>query len=93
MITDVTATINSLLCTGVIITLLFYRRSETSRHRLWISRLAGTILVAYGSVPLAYLCGIYPQSSWPIVLANLLVLISLLSVRGNVARLVDLLRQ
>nr|WP_276514373.1 phage holin family protein [Enterobacter hormaechei] len=52
-----------MLCTGVVITLMFYRRGD-SRHRPWISRLAWLITVTYSAVPLAYLCGIYPHSSW-----------------------------
>ncbi|WP_262351646.1 phage holin family protein, partial [Klebsiella pneumoniae] len=50
------------------------------------------ITVIYSSVPLAYLCGIYPYSSWPTIAANIMILVVLLSVRGNVARLVDALR-
>ncbi|WP_251366902.1 phage holin family protein, partial [Escherichia coli] len=50
------------------------------------------ITVTYSAVPLAYLCGIYPHSSWPIIVANTIFLSVLVSVRGNVARLVDHLR-
>ncbi|MDK6836378.1 phage holin family protein, partial [Klebsiella pneumoniae] len=50
------------------------------------------ITVIYSSVPLAYLCGIYPYSSWPTIAANIMILVLLLSVRGNVARLIDVLR-
>lgn len=57
-----------------------------------ISR-AWLITVTYSAVPLAYLCGIYPHSSWPIIVANTIFLSVLVSVRGNVARLVDHLRQ
>ncbi|MCP6629646.1 phage holin family protein, partial [Klebsiella pneumoniae] len=31
-------------------------------------------------------------SSWPTIAANIMILVVLLSVRGNVARLVDVLR-
>lgn len=58
VLNDPTATINALLCAGVVITLMFYRRGD-SRHRPWISRLAWLITVTYSAVPLAYLCGIY----------------------------------
>ncbi|WP_096219047.1 phage holin family protein, partial [Enterobacter hormaechei] len=69
----------------------FYRRGA-SRHRKWVSRLAWLITVVYSSVPLADLCGIYPHSSWLTITANVLILTALVSVRGNVARLIDLLR-
>nr|WP_215424604.1 phage holin family protein [Escherichia coli] len=81
-----------MLCACVVITLMFYRRGD-SRHRPWVSRLAWLITVTYSAVPLAYLCGIYPHSSWPIIVANTIFLSVLVAVRGNVARLVDHLRQ
>ena len=91
VLNDPTATINALLCAGVVLTLMFYRRGD-SRHRPWISRVAGLITVTYSAVPLAYLCGIYPHSSWATIGANVIFLSVLVAVRGNVARLVDLLR-
>ena len=91
VLNDPTATLNALLCAGVVITLMFYRRGN-SRHRPWISRLAWLITVLYGAVPLAYLCGIYPHWSWPTIGANIIFLSVLVAVRGNVARLVDHLR-
>nr|WP_276519300.1 phage holin family protein [Enterobacter hormaechei] len=80
-----------MLCAGVVITLMFYRRGD-SRHRPWISRLAWLITVTYSAVPLAYLCGIYPHSSWATIAANIIFLSVLVAVKGNVARLVDHLR-
>lgn len=91
ILNDPTATLNALICAGVVLTLMFYRRGD-SRHRKWVSRLAWLITVIYSSVPLAYLCGIYPHSSWPTIGANIMILVALLTVRGNVARLVDALR-
>ncbi|WP_326471531.1 phage holin family protein [Enterobacter wuhouensis] len=88
---DPTATINALLCSGVVLTLMFYRRGE-SRHRPWVSRLAWLITVTYSAVPLAYLCGIYPHSSWATIAANIIFLSVLVAAKGNVARLVDHLR-
>ena len=91
VLNDPAATINALLCAGVVITLMFYRRGD-SRHRPWISRLAWLITVTYSAVPLAYLCGIYPHSSWATIAANIIFLSVLVAVKGNVARLVDHLR-
>ncbi|EOD9898951.1 phage holin family protein, partial [Enterobacter hormaechei] len=50
------------------------------------------ITVTYSAVPLAYLCGIYPHSSWATIAANIIFLSVLVAVKGNVARLVDHLR-
>lgn len=91
VLNDPTATINALICAGVVVSLMFYRRGE-SRHRPWISRLAWLITVIYSAVPLAYLCGIYPHSSWLTITANLIILTALVAVNGNVARVVDILR-
>lgn len=91
VLNDPSATINALICAGVVITLMFYRRGE-SRHRKWVSRLAWLITVIFSSVPFAYLCGIYPHASWLTISANLIILAALVYVRGNVARLVDTLR-
>ncbi|EJA14818.1 hypothetical protein CFSAN001076_15103 [Salmonella enterica subsp. enterica serovar Litchfield str. CFSAN001076] len=55
--------------------------------------MAWLLTVIYSAVPLAYLCGIYPYSSWAIIGANIFFLSVLVAVRGNVARLVDHLRQ
>lgn len=91
VLNDPSATINALLYAGVVVTLMFYRRGD-SRHRPWISRLAWLITVTYSAVPLAYLCGIYPHSSWATIAANIIFLSVLVAVKGNVARLVDHLR-
>lgn len=91
VLNDPTATINALVCVGIIVSLMFYRRGD-SRHRPWMSRLAWLITVIYSAVPLAYLCGIYPHSSWSTIGANLIIFTALIVVRGNVARLVDVLR-
>ena len=91
VLNDPSATINALLCAGVVLTLMFYRRGD-SRHRPWISRLAWLTTVTYSAVPLAYLCGIYPHSSWATIAANIIFLSVLVAVKGNVARLVDYLR-
>jgi len=91
VLNDPTATLNALLCAGVVVTLMFYRRGD-SGHRPWVSRLAWLITVTYSAVPLAYLCGIYPHSSWATIGVNMILLSVLVAVRGNIARLVDHLR-
>lgn len=82
VLSDPTATLNALLCAGVVLTVMFYRRGD-SRHRPWVSRLAWLITVTYSAVPLAYLCGIYPHSSWATIGANVLFLSVLVAVRAT----------
>lgn len=91
VLNDPTATINALICAGVVVSLMFYRRGD-ARHRPWVSRLAWLLTVIYSAVPLAYLCGIYPHSSWATIGANIIFVSVLMVVRGNVARIVDVLR-
>ncbi|HAW6159328.1 TPA: hypothetical protein JL425_001333 [Escherichia coli] len=68
------------------------RSGESVIKEEWVSRLAWLLTVIYSAVPLAYLCGIYPYSSWATIVANIIFLSVLVAVRGNVARLVDHLR-
>ncbi len=91
VLNDPTSTVNALVCVGVVLSLMLYRR-KSSRHRWAVSLLAWLFTVVYSAVPLAYLCGIYPHSSWMTITANLIILGALVSVRGNLARIVDLLR-
>ncbi len=42
--------------------------------------------------PLQFIFGLYRDSSWLVVVANILIFAAILKVRGNMARLVDRLR-
>ncbi|PAC68002.1 hypothetical protein CGS27_24290, partial [Enterobacter cloacae] len=50
-----------------------------------------TVLV-YAAIPLQFIFGLYRDSSWLVVVANILIFAAILKVRGNMARLVDRLR-
>lgn len=91
ILSDPTSTINAMLCAGVVISLMFYRRGN-SRLRPWVSRLAWLLTVIYSAIPLAYLCGVYPYSSWATIGANIIFLYELMIVRGNIARLINISR-
>ncbi|WP_224251262.1 phage holin family protein [Klebsiella oxytoca] len=91
LISDTTAKVNSILCLLIIGALMFYQR-RGARHRPAISFLAYLTILVYATIPLKLIFGLYPQSHWLVVLANILICAAVLWARGNVARLVDTLR-
>ena len=88
---DPSAIINAVICAVIVVALMFYRR-DGSRHRPMISLMAYFTVLVYASVPFRYLFGLYHESHWVVVLANILICAAVLWARGNVARLVDVLR-
>lgn len=91
MASDLLALLNALLCTAVVIVLMFYQRGE-ARHRPLISVLAYLMVLLWASVPLRFLFGLYTSPHWLTVAGNLLFCALLLRHKGNVARLIDFLR-
>ena len=92
VINDPAALINAVVCTVIVVVLMFYQRGD-SRHRPAISLLAYIIVLVYATVPFRYLFGLYQQSHWLVVLVNVLICALILRSRGNVARLLDVLRR
>ena len=92
VINDPAALINAVVCTVIVVVLMFYQRGD-SRHRPAISLLAYIIVLVYATVPFRYLFGLYQQSHWLVVLVNVLICVLILRSRGNVARLLDVLRR
>ena len=89
---DPTAMVNAGICAVIVLTLMLYQRGG-SRHRPLISLMAYFTVLVYASVPFRYLFGLYHESHWFVVLVNLLICAAVLWARGNVARLIDVLRQ
>lgn len=89
--TDPSALINAVLCTVIVMALMLYQRCG-SRHRPVVSLLAYISILVYANVPFRYLFGLYQESHWLVVVVNLIICAVVLSVRGNVARLIDKLR-
>ncbi|WP_257394103.1 phage holin family protein [Enterobacter hormaechei] len=58
----------------------------------FISVLAYITVLVYAAIPLQFIFGLYRDSSWLVVVANILIFAAILKVRGNMARLVDRLR-
>lgn len=88
---ELTAFFNALVCAIIVVVLMFYQR-HGARHRPFISFLAYVTVLVYAVIPLQFIFGIYRDSSWLVVLANVLICAAVLKVRGNMARLVDHLR-
>ncbi|HED5644218.1 TPA: phage holin family protein [Enterobacter cloacae] len=88
---DPSAMANALICAVIVITLMLYQRGG-ARHRPLMSLIAYLTVLVYASVPFRYLFGLYKESHWFVVLVNVLICAAVLWARGNVARLVDVLR-
>lgn len=91
VINDPAALANAVICVVIVCALMFYQR-RGSRHRPGISVLAYVLVLIYASIPFQFIFGLYVQSNWLVVLANILICAAVLWARGNVARLVDTLR-
>ncbi|HCT5772256.1 phage holin family protein [Enterobacter hormaechei] len=91
MVIDPSAVFNAFICAAIVIVLMFYQR-QGARHRPLISFLAYITVLVYAAIPLQFIFGLYRDSSWLVVVANILIFAAVLKVRGNLARLVDHLR-
>ncbi|EML1215469.1 phage holin family protein [Enterobacter hormaechei] len=91
MAIDPSAVFNALICAAIVVVLMFYQR-QGARHRPFISFLAYITVLVYAAIPLQFIFGLYRDSSWLVVTANILIFAAVLKVRGNLARLVDHLR-
>lgn len=91
LVSSTSAKLNAIICLVIVGVLMFYQR-RGSRHRPVISFLAYMVVLAYAAVPFKLIFGLYPQSSWLVVVANVLICAAVLWCRGNVARLIDVLR-
>nr|WP_190287010.1 phage holin family protein [Citrobacter koseri] len=88
---DTTAKINSIISLLIMGALMFYQR-RGSRHRPVVSFLAYLTILVYATIPFKLIFGLYHDSHWLVVLMNVLICAAVLWVRGNVARLVDVMR-
>ncbi|WP_276852105.1 phage holin family protein [Enterobacter oligotrophicus] len=88
---ELTAFFNAFICAVIVVVLMFYQR-HGARHRPFISVLAYITVLVYAVIPLQFIFGLYHDSSWLVVVANLLICAAVMRVRGNLARLLDHLR-
>jgi len=91
VVSDPAALANAIICVVIVIALMFYQR-DGARHRPGVSFLAYLTILVYAFVPFRFLFGLYHESHWLVVLGNLFICAAVLWVRGNMARLIDMLR-
>ncbi|HDS6906944.1 TPA: phage holin family protein [Klebsiella oxytoca] len=91
MVNDLAALVNAVICAVIVLILMFYRR-DGARHRPGISIIAYLMVLVYASIPFRFLFGLYESANWLVVLGNILICAAVLWFRGNVARLIDVLR-
>ncbi|TNV14921.1 phage holin family protein [Buttiauxella sp. B2] len=91
VISDPTALVNAVICAVIVVVLMFYRRAG-SRHRPIVSAMAYLVVLVYASIPFRFAFGLYSESHWLVVIVNVTICAAVLWARGNVARLVDILR-
>ncbi|MGY2800345.1 uncharacterized membrane protein (DUF2068 family) [Ewingella americana] len=82
---------NVVLCSLVVIRLCFFRKNGAT-HRRWAAWLAYLLILIYGHVPLRFLFDHYDGTRWAILLLNLVICIAIFAVRGNVAKIIKVLR-
>lgn len=91
MLSNLTGLLNVVLCTVIVLTLFFYRRRD-STHKPLVAWLAWLLMLVYAVAPLSYLCGRPFPSNWAFVLVNLLFCVLVIWARGNVSKILSLLR-
>ncbi|QLY37566.1 phage holin family protein [Citrobacter freundii] len=89
---NISELLNVALCTVIVLTLFFYRRKDAT-HKPLVSWLAWLLMLIYAVTPLNYLCGLPLPDSWGVVLGNLLFCVLVVWGRGNVSKILSLLRQ
>ncbi|EGZ5694605.1 phage holin family protein [Salmonella enterica] len=91
MESNLTGTLNASLCLVTVLALFLYRRNG-ARYKPGIAWLSYLLMLGYALVPFRFLAGHYPSSSWPVVLMNALFCGLVLWARGNVSKILSLLR-
>lgn len=92
MLSNLSGLLNMVLCMVIVLTLFFYRRKDAAYKPL-VSWLAWLLMLMYAFIPLRFLVGYYPQSGWSVVLVNLLFCVLVVWARGNVSKILSLLRR
>ncbi|NUH56536.1 phage holin family protein [Citrobacter portucalensis] len=91
MLSNPPGLLNVALCTVIVLALFFYRRKNAT-HKPLVSWLAWLLMLVYAIAPLRFLFGQVMPVGWGIVLANLVFCVLVVWARGNVSKLLSLLR-
>ncbi|MFV9258093.1 phage holin family protein [Citrobacter freundii] len=92
MVGNIPGLLNVALCTVIVLALFFYRRKDAT-HKPLVSWLAWLLMLAYAVAPLHFLFGQVIPVGWSIVFANLVFCVLVVWARGNVSKILSLLRQ
>ena len=91
MLSNLPGLLNVALCTVIVLALFFYRRKDATYKPL-VSWLAWLLMLVYAFAPLRFLFGQVMPVSWVIVLVNLMSCMLVIWARGNVSKILSLLR-
>ncbi|WP_141109682.1 phage holin family protein [Escherichia albertii] len=91
MESNVAGIVNVVLCLVIMLGLFVYRRHGAA-HKPVIAWLAYWLILVYGIVPLLWLTGTHIPSSWPVVALNLAFCALIVWARGNLSKMLSLLR-
>lgn len=83
--------VNVAVCSSIVLRLMLFRKPG-ARHEWWASWLAYMIVLSYASVPFRYFFDHYEHTSWAAVMINLIICAAVFRSKGNVARLLAVLR-
>ena len=79
MVIDPSAVFNAFICSVIVVVLMFYQR-HGARHRPFIS-IGVYNHPVYAVIPWQFIFGLYRDSSWLVVVANLLICAAVMKVR------------
>ncbi|EOW6510849.1 phage holin family protein [Cronobacter malonaticus] len=91
MVSSVAADVNAAVCTVIVVAFLLYRRNGAA-HKPRIAWATYWVMLCYCIVPLAWIFNLYEWSSWFVVALNVAFCAIVLYRRGNMSKILSLLR-
>ncbi|XTZ40054.1 phage holin family protein [Salmonella enterica] len=90
-VSNLPGVVNVVICLVIVMALFLYRRNGAA-HKPVLSWLSYLLIMGYALIPFRFLFNHYPGSDWVVVVLNLAVCVLVLWARGNVSRIIGLLR-
>ncbi|EFA4306444.1 TPA: phage holin family protein [Escherichia coli] len=91
MVSDVAGQVNVFVCVAVVLGLLVFRWRDAA-HKPVMAWMTYLLMLGYAIIPLRWLYGTYTQSSWLVVVLNLVFCALIVWSRGNVSKIISLRR-
>lgn len=88
---EVLLLINAIICAGIAVRVLLFRRDGAS-HRRWGGWLAYLLIVVAASVPIRTFYGYYISADWSEVILKAVFLAALIKTKGNVVQIFKMSR-